>query len=617
MATLARSAGLRSPWSDHVTAGLHQWIPQVASILFTLSVLGVIWVFLRTARDPYRWTGETELLLRDLVHRHGGDDSLSYFATRRDKSVVFSPDGQAAVAYRLIFGVCLAAGDPIGAQGSWRGAIDAWREEAVGHGWLPAVLSVSDAGARAYIAAGLFIINMGDEAILDADRFAQAKAADPDLRRAIRRVNRDQVCIAITRQASMSADDVTELAVLAEEWRHGESERGFSMALGRAADPADGEIVHVVARREGRPVGLLSFVPWGTSGLSLDVMRRSTDAPNGVTDAMVNALVDRLPKLGLRRVSLNFCMFRGVFADSVKLGAGTVTRFNSSVLGLLDRFWQLERLYESNRRFNPQWVPRYLCYPDLMALPRIALAAGFAEGFLPELPNLRSAPRQLSPEQVAEAREIAATPVVNVAALAPRINDQARARLAHLDALEAAGREGYPPTGARPDRTVAALITDWEEGCRVRIAGRIRHLRDHGAVVFADLFEGAASIQMRLVGGADGFARLVDLGDLLLVEGTCGTSRNGDRVVDVDAWQMAAKDLLPPIFDPAAAQSRSGELLADPAKMTLLHQRGAIVAAVRACMEAAGFAEVETPVLHSVHGGASARPFETHINAYH
>lgn len=96
-ATLARAAGVRTNWSEHVVRELDPWIPQVASILFTLTVLGVIWIFLRTSRDPYRWTGEHELRLRELIHRHGEEDSLSYFATRRDKSVVFSPDGQAAV----------------------------------------------------------------------------------------------------------------------------------------------------------------------------------------------------------------------------------------------------------------------------------------------------------------------------------------------------------------------------------------------------------------------------------------------------------------------------------------------------------------------------------------
>ena len=617
IATLGRAAGIRTVWTDHVIHGLSQWIPLVASLLFTLTVLGVIWVFLRTSRDPYRWTGEMELRLRRLVHRHGGDDSLSYFATRRDKSVVFSPDGQAAIAYRLVAGVCLASGDPVGAPESWPGAIGAWRAEAAGHGWLPAVVSASEAGARAYVATGMFVINMGDEAIVDAERFEQAKAADPDLRRAIRRVARDQVSVTVARQSTMSSAEVEELASLAEQWRHGESERGFSMALGRAADQADGEIVHVIARRDDRPVGLLSFVPWGPSGLSLDVMRRSPEAPNGVTDAMVDTLLGRLPKLGARRVSLNFCMFRGVFSDSAKLGAGTITRINSSVLGLLDRFWQLERLYETNRRFNPQWVPRYLCYPDLMALPRIALAAGVAEGFLPEPPRLRTPPRKLSTQQVIVAAEIANTPVVDLSALAPKINDQTRARLAHLDELEEAGREGYPPVGQRPDCSIEGLIENWHDGAQVRITGRVRHLRDHGAVVFADLVEGPASVQLRLVGDATEFARLIDLGDVLLVGGRCTVSRSGGRVLDVETWQLAAKVLIPPIFNPTVSQSRSGELIADPDKVDTLRQRSRVLTAVRSSLGAAGFAEVETPVLHTIHGGASARPFRTYINSYH
>lgn len=617
-AVLARSAGLHFGWSERAVGEMHQWIPQVASLLFTATVLTVIWVFLRTTRDPYRWTGESELRLRELVHRYGAEDSLSYFATRRDKSIVFSPDGEAAVAYRLVAGVCLAAGDPVGEPRSWGAAIGAWRTEAVNHGWIPAVISASADGARAYVAAGLFAINMGDEAILDATRFAEAKANDPDLRRAIRRVARDGVNISVTRQSHLALADVEALASLADQWRHGETERGFSMALSRAADPSDGQVVHVVARADdGRPVGQLSFVPWGASGLSLDVMRRSPDAPNGITDAMVSALIERLPKLGVKRVSLNFCMFRGVFEESQQLGAGTVTRINSSVLGLLDRFWQLQRLYEANRRFNPEWVPRYLCYPDAMSAIRVALAAAIAEGFLPNLRTGKAAVRQLTPAQVERAQAIDATPAVDVADLAPRVNDQARARIAHLDELEATGREGYPPAITRPDRGIAQLLDAWSPGMEARVAGRVRHLRDHGEVAFADLESGGCSVQVRLTDGAHDFARLVDLGDLILVQGRCSESHSGDRVFDVEAWEMAAKDLTPPSFDPAAAQGRSGELMASPSKLDVLRLRTAVVAAVRDSLDAAGFLEVETPVLHTVHGGASARPFATHINAYH
>ena len=437
MAALARSAGLRFPWSDLIAARLPAWIPQITSWFFGLTVLAVVWVFLRTVRDPHGWTPEREVALRELLHTHGATDSLGYFATRRDRSVIFSPDGRAAVSYRLCAGVCVAAGNPVGDPASWRAAIDAWLAEAARHGWIPAVVSADEASARAYVAAGLLAIGMGDEAVVDEWRLATAKATDPGLRRAIRHVASEGVTIKVRRQQQLTASELAEVSAVADSWRKGGPERGFSMALGRSGDWSDGRTLLVTAHAGQRLVGLLSLVPWGTSGASLDLMRRSPDAPHGVTEAMVAGLLDRSSRVGLKRVSLNFCMFRRVFEDAQQLGAGRATRLNSSILGFLDRFWQVERLYASNRRYHPEWVPRYLCYPEVLSLPRSLVAVGMLEGFLPYSGVNRVA---TSPAPaLAAVHALEAKHDVDFALQARRPNDQYKVRRSHLAQLEASG----------------------------------------------------------------------------------------------------------------------------------------------------------------------------------
>ena len=89
----------------------------------------------RRAVDPL--TADDEERLRVLLERHGERDSLGYFALRREKSVIWSPTGKAAVTYRVVGGVSLASGDPIGDPEAWPGAIDAWLAEAREHGWMP------------------------------------------------------------------------------------------------------------------------------------------------------------------------------------------------------------------------------------------------------------------------------------------------------------------------------------------------------------------------------------------------------------------------------------------------------------------------------------------------
>ena len=169
----------------------------------------------------------------------------------------------------------------------------------------------------------------------------------------------------------------------AEAWRDGEIERGFSMALGRLADPADTEAVLVTCHDgSGELRGLLQLVPWGADGLSLDVMRRDRSAENGIIELMVTDLLAQAPALGVARVSLNFAVFRNVFARGERLGAGPVLRLWRAVLLQASRFWQIESLYRANAKFQPEWVPRFACFRSAADLPSVSVAALRAEAFL-------------------------------------------------------------------------------------------------------------------------------------------------------------------------------------------------------------------------------------------
>ncbi len=187
----------------------------------------------------------------------------------------------------------------------------------------------------------------------------------------------------IRRQGEVPPDELAVVTERARAWLGGHRDRGFSMALGRGGDPADARVLLVTAHDARGLVGVLGFVPWGWGDVSLDVMRRRPDAPHGVTELMVAELMAAAPRLGIRRVSLNFCMFRSVFEGAARVGGGTVTASTPACSARFDRFWQLERLYRSNLKYDPEWLPRFLCYDDAVALPHVAVAAGAAEGFLP------------------------------------------------------------------------------------------------------------------------------------------------------------------------------------------------------------------------------------------
>ncbi|MEO7446748.1 MAG: bifunctional lysylphosphatidylglycerol synthetase/lysine--tRNA ligase LysX [Humibacillus sp.] len=609
------------------------WVVEVVALSAGVTILAAVALFLASSRRGSQWTPGREVELRTLLARHGARDSLGYFATRRDRASVFSPDGRAAVTYRVVAGVSLASSDPVGDPDSWARAIDVWRAEAREFGWLPAVIAASEAGARAYAASGMRVLVLGDEAILDPARFDLRRTSLSPVRQAATRATRAGVSVRVRRQHELDPDTLADLARAADRWRLGGPERGFSMALGRQEDAADREVLHVTAHGpDGDLVGLLSFVPWGRTGASLDVMRRAPDAPNGVTELMVSELLGRAGQIGITQVSLNFCMFRSVFTDAERLGSRSLTRLNASVLGVFDRLWQLERLYRATDKYGPVWSPRFLCYDDAVSLPQVVTAAGVVEGFLPWPTRRIREGGGLDPEHLDQVTAIDESDAVDVATLGPRRSGQFQHRLATLGRMREAGMAAYPVGDTAPVTTIAELATElacapWPTGGAVSVVGRVRALRDHGSVVFVTLVDGHHDVQLLLDAAGTGrgplrsFADVVDVGDLIRVDGVTGASRAGSPSILVTRWRMEAKSLHPVPFDAfedpqERARQRSTDLLVHPAALDLLRQRSAVVSGIRRHLTDAGFLEVETPVLQTTHGGASARPFRTYSNAY-
>ncbi|MGW1230039.1 phosphatidylglycerol lysyltransferase domain-containing protein [Streptomyces sp. NPDC001515] len=369
------------------------WVNVAINILSTLLLIAVVYAAFRSRRAVDPLTPEDEAGLRALLATHGERDSLGYFALRREKSAMWSPTGKAAVTYRVVGGVSLASGDPLGDPEAWPGAIGPWLAEAREHGWIPAVMGASEEGGTVYARHGMDALELGDEAIVETADFTLEGRAMRTVRQAYNRVKRAGYEVTVRRHADIPAAEMAELVRRADDWRDGATERGFSMALGRLGDPADGQCVMLECRdagEDGRPGALralLSFVPWGPAGLSLDLMRRDRDAENGLMEFMVIELLRRAGTIGVTQVSLNFAMFRSVFERGSRLGAGPVLRLWRSLLSFFSRWWQIESLYRANAKYRPIWEPRYLLFERSADLLRIGVAAARAEGFL-EAPGL-------------------------------------------------------------------------------------------------------------------------------------------------------------------------------------------------------------------------------------
>lgn len=215
------------------------------------------------------------------------------------------------------------------------------------------------------------------------------------------------------------------------------------------------------------------------------------------------------------------------------------------------------------------------------------------------------------------------------------VSEQKAVRLAKRDRLNELGLEAYPVALPITDTIPAVrarfgdLEADATTGVTVGLAGRIVHLRNTGKLCFASLQSGDGSRIQAMVSLAEVgeenlelWKDLVDLGDHLYVSGEVISSRRGELSVMVKEWKMAAKAVLPlpnmhnELNEETRVRSRYLDLIVREQARKNVFARAKTMASLRNTFTQLDFIEVETPMLQVMHGGASARPFVTHSNAF-
>jgi lysyl-tRNA synthetase, class II len=205
------------------------------------------------------------------------------------------------------------------------------------------------------------------------------------------------------------------------------------------------------------------------------------------------------------------------------------------------------------------------------------------------------------------------------------------ARLDKLAQIKALGVNPYPYAFARSaeaaalDQRYADLTPDTVTEDRVAVAGRVRAIRNSG--MFIDLHDSSGKIQIfsdkkLLDEGQLALVRLLDLGDIIGVEGIVRRTRRGELTVNATRVEVLTKALLPlpekyhGLADVETRyRQRYLDLIVNEESRAVLRRRSQIVATIRQRLTDRGFLEVETPMLQSIPGGAAAKPFITHHNA--
>jgi len=208
----------------------------------------------------------------------------------------------------------------------------------------------------------------------------------------------------------------------------------------------------------------------------------------------------------------------------------------------------------------------------------------------------------------------------------PTGNEYRQQRIENMSQLAAAG---FPAFGKAFERTARLdeLHAAFEEGRQVKVCGRIVAIRKMGKMAFAHISDGSAKFQLMVkkdLLGDDEFSafKLLDLGDIVGVEGELFITRTEENTVRVAEWTLLSKALLPlpekfhGLTDVETRyRQRSLDLISNPEVMDIFKKRTQVMREIRNFLDARGYCEVETPMLQQIAGGAAAKPFKAHYNA--
>jgi lysyl-tRNA synthetase, class II len=367
---------------DLLPGDFAEWLPL--SVL-SIAAIGVVWtaaVWLRPWRQRLFPDMEGHKRAADIVRRWG-HDTLAPFALRSDKQWFVT--GETLIAYRVIRGIALVSGDPVGPPDSAGPALASFLAYAQTRGWHTAVMGASGRMLRVYRDQGLHSLYHGDEAVLDPARFSLDGRRMRTVRQAAHRLQRRGFRAEVVTAGEITPELRAELTAVEHAWLRGAARKGFTMELDSLFGLGGDEAVFVIGRDDlGNVQGFLHLaVCQAGRSLSLSTMPRWRDAPNGLTAWLIVEAVSWARSDGFRRLSLNFSPFAGLLAAPEGLSAWQ--RFQRrALLRLKDALaLQLDNLLQFNGQFDPAWQPRYVIIERWADLPRMAMAAMAAEGYLP------------------------------------------------------------------------------------------------------------------------------------------------------------------------------------------------------------------------------------------
>lgn len=321
---------------------------------------------------------------RELVMRGGG--ALGFMATWRGNHYWFDADGVSGVAYRVVNGIAITTGGPIGTPSSEEATMRRFARFCDDNGWIPVFYSVDGELSGALLSMGWQTMVVAEEAVISPQQWSTTGKKWQDVRSSLNRADRAGIRSEWTSFAALSDSKQAQIAEISEEWIADKDlpEMGFTLgALDELRDPAVRLMLAVDANE--RVEAVTSWLPMYRDGIvvgwTLDVMRRRGDSINGVMEFLIAAAAVRMKEDGIETMSLSGAPLAS--ANGAATANGPLDSVLDYLSASLEPVYGFQSLLRFKRKFQPEFRPLLMAYPDPVALPRIGVA--LTRAYLPGL----------------------------------------------------------------------------------------------------------------------------------------------------------------------------------------------------------------------------------------
>lgn len=321
----------------------------------------------------------------------GGGDTFGWMTTWRGNAYWFAADGRAGVAFRRSGGVAVTVGGPFGYPDARDAAMTDFARYCDDNGWTTVFYGVDARNAELLTTLGWSTLPVAEDADLDPRTWTTTGKRKQDVRTAVNRARREGITATWSSWQDLPPSTVRQIEAISEEWVSERELPEMGFTLGGVDEMRDPAVRTLVAQDgTGRVLAVTSWLPSHREGRvvgwTLDVMRRTEAAPNGVMEFLVASAAERMRDDGVERLSLSAAPLAQ--AGEAAAPNDGVQSLLELVGGVLEPVYGFRSLLRFKQKFGPDLHPLVLAYPDPVALPSIGLAV--VRAYLPDL-SLRQA----------------------------------------------------------------------------------------------------------------------------------------------------------------------------------------------------------------------------------